>query len=145
MPTGRHNYHFAEGGLCLSSQGDEGRGGVQLADRRGRWVWVLSLAIAALVFLGFVWPLVRIQFRLSRNGAISRQLVESLHSRFPGVDFRGGASYEREVIYISVFEHVDETIRREVEQWLREEKSKQHIAPEIYLMFVGDGLDDLKL
>jgi hypothetical protein len=92
-----------------------------------------------------IWPLVTIQLRLSRNGAAARRLVESLHSRFPNVDFRGAASYEREVIYLTVFDHVDETIRREVEQWLRQEKIEQQIMPEIHLRFLDDASEDLKL
>jgi hypothetical protein len=106
----------------------------------------LPLALVAVaVFVFVLWPAVSSQFRLSRNGASARQLVESLHASFPAVNFRGAASYEREVIYISVLERVDAPVRAEIEQWLRQEKQKRKIGLEIRLQFAGDDLDDIKL
>src|SRR5262249_36329362 len=101
---------------------------------------LIVLVLSGLVML-LVWPLVSIQLRLSRNGAISRQLVQSLQAQFPGVSFSGAASYEREVIYILVAGQIDEPTRRDVEQWLRGCKTEQRILPEIWLRF-DDDCDD---
>lgn len=109
---------------------------------RRRWLHFLAIALAVLGAAPFVWQIVSIQLRLSRNGAIAQRLVESLHARFPGVAFRGGASYESEVIYITVVELVDEATRGDVERWLRGQKIEQKIVPEIWLRFSDDTVDD---
>lgn len=110
---------------------------------------IRAAAIVALVlFVGIGWPLISIQLRLWRNGAIAAQLVESLRARFPGAEFRGTASYEREVVYIHVVGGLDPDSRPEVEQWLRRLKSEQQIAPAIWLMFpefTGEEKDAIKI
>lgn len=110
-------------------------------DRR-QWLLFLAIALAVLGAVTFVWQIVSIQLRLSRNGAIAHRLVESLHARFPGVAFRGGASYESEVIYITVSDRVDEATREDVERWLRGQKIEQKIVPTIWLRFSDDAVDD---
>jgi hypothetical protein len=99
------------------------------------FILLLSVGIA------FIGPLVSIQLRLARNGKIAHQLVQSLETRFPGIRVRGAASYEREVIYLSVGNHLDEAARTEVERWLREQKTEQTIAPQIWLRFEDDAFD----
>ena len=129
----------------MSVPNEEAHRGVASDDGRNSRLrfWPLAVvAVAVLVFLA--WTPVSIQLRLSRNGAVAQRLVESLRARFPGVNFRGAASYEREVIYISVVDHVEEAIRSEVEQVLHQEKAEHCLEPEIRLRFVGDGLDDIK-
>jgi hypothetical protein len=96
--------------------------------------------IGFVVIVTFVWPLVSIQLRLSRNGKIAQQLVHSLEARFPGINFRGAANYEREVIYISVADRLDEATRLDVERWLREQKIEQKITPQIWLRFEGEDV-----
>jgi hypothetical protein len=59
------------------------------------------------------------------------------------VTFRGAASYKEEVIYISVIDHVEEAIRRNVEERLRREREELGIGPEIRLRFIGDDLPDV--
>jgi hypothetical protein len=81
------------------------------------------------------WPLISIQFRLWRNGAVATKLVTSLQARFPEGEFRGAASYQREVVYIRVLGGVRPECRPDVEQWLRRLKVEQEIAPSIWLLF----------
>jgi len=109
----------------------------------------LRLFLIAIVLLSVVavlaWPFVRIQYRLSRNGAITRQLAEALHSRWPSVDIRGAASYEREIIYITAFDQLDEATRHDMEQWLREQKTERRIEPEIQLRFMGNTEQEITI
>jgi hypothetical protein len=91
------------------------------------------LAPLVFVILGVTWHLADIQLRISRNGKVAQQLVESLEARFPGIRFRGAVSYEREVIYISVVNRLDEADREEVERWLREQQIEHRITPQIWL------------
>jgi hypothetical protein len=116
--------------------------GATVAAGHRRWLRFLLIALVVLGIVVFlVWPLVSIQLRLSRNGAIARQLVQSLQARFPGISFGGAASYESEVIYIHVADRVDEPTRRDIEQWLRGQKTEQKILPEVWLRF-ADDFDD---
>ena len=129
----------------MSVPSEQGQGDLSKRASRPTWIGFLPLAVVAVGVLVFlIWPIVTIQLRLSRNGATARQLVESLHSRFPSVDFRGAASYEQEVIYITVFDRVDATLRHDAEQYLRSEKADRHIEPELLLRFVGNDLPDIK-
>jgi hypothetical protein len=133
------------GGFHLSASGNQVRGDIPQRGRRPIWIRFLPLEVAAVAVLVFlVWPVATIQLRLSRNGAIARQLAEALHTRFPGADFRGVASYEREVIFISVLNRVDESVRRDVEEYLRAEKTERRIELEIWLRFLGDEVPDIK-
>jgi hypothetical protein len=75
--------------------------------------------------------------------ALFNQLVGSLKTQFPGVSFRGGASYEREVIYISV-RQIDDATFAEIERWLRATKSEQKVEPEIWLQFESDDTEKEK-
>ena len=108
--------------------------------------FLIRLIPGALAFLAvlafFAWQLWTIQDRLSRNGAIATQLVESLRARFPGADFGGAASYESEVVYITIWGGLDRAKRQDVEQWLRRLKVEQEIAPAIWLRFPGDRGDE---
>jgi|SRR5579871_236991 len=113
--------------------------------RNPRWsdYFLRTLTILIIVIVAsVVWQIVSIQLRLSRNRAIADRLVESLHSRFPDITFHGGPSYEREVIYININEHLDKATKREIEQWLRQQKAEQKIAPEIELRFSEDYVDE---
>lgn len=104
---------------------------------RRRLVKWLPIGFVLFVVGFFVWQVVTIQLRLWRNGAIASQVAQSLRERFPGVDARGGASYEREVIYIGVY-GVDNRKRPEIAEWLRAHKQERKIAPEIWLRFDYD-------
>jgi hypothetical protein len=113
-----------------------------------RWQRALPIAVVLLVlFVGFGWPLIDIQFRLWKNRAIAAQLVESLQTRFPGAEFRGIASYEREVVYILVGGGLDPKNRPDVEQWLRQLKVEKKVAPAIWLRYpesMGEEKDTIK-
>jgi len=85
------------------------------------------------IFVICVAPIVEIQFRLWRNGAIGTELAESLRKRFPGLTFRSGASYQKEVIYITIIGDFDDATLLEVEQCLRAQKAEQHLSQEIWL------------
>lgn len=103
-----------------------------------------SLPIVIVVFgalMLLVWPLVSIQLRLSRNGAIVSRLVQSLHARYPGASFRGNTSYEREAIYITIMDGLKAVNRQDLEQWLRAQKSEQRIVPTILLRLSPDADD----
>lgn len=101
-----------------------------------RWIRALPAAMVILILFGGIGlPVVVIQFRLWRNNAIAARLVELLRARFPTVEFRGSASYEREVVYIGVVRGLDPNSYPEVEQWLRRLKREQRIAPAIWLSF----------
>jgi hypothetical protein len=102
---------------------------------------IALIALMASVVIGVGWPLASIQLRLSRNGKIAHQLVESLEAKFQGKNFRGAASYEREVIYIRVGNGLDDADREDVERWLRVQQIEQQIAPEIRLRFEKDDPD----
>jgi hypothetical protein len=104
-------------------------------------IFVIAL-LAFVIIGGFIWPLVSIQLRLSRNGRIAHQLVESLQARFPKSEFGGAASYEREIIYIQVRNRLNQGERREIETWLREQKNEQKIAPQIWIRFLEDKEDN---
>src|SRR6516165_9359446 len=93
----------------------------------------LGITLLLLYVAYGVWMLATISLRLSRNGAIASQLLESLNQRFPGAVFRGGPSYEREVIYITVQRGLDRALWQEVEQFVRAQKAEKGIAPEIEL------------
>jgi hypothetical protein len=104
-----------------------------------KWLGICFVVVVVVALLiGFVWPLVSIQLRLPRNGAIAHQLVDSLHVRYPGTGFRGVASYESEVVYIRVVGRLDEAKRQDVERWLRRQKAERQIAPVISLRFEND-------
>ena len=90
---------------------------------------VFSILLVILVIVSVIWPFVSIQLRLSRNGKIAHQLVESLEARFPGSQFGGAASYESEIIYITALNRFDEAERQDVETWLRKQQIEQKIAP----------------
>jgi hypothetical protein len=100
------------------------------------------MIVVLVLFAGLGWPLVGIQLRLWRNGAIAARLVESLRARFPGAEFRGIASYEREVIYIKVLGGLGPEGRPEVERWLRKLKGEQGIAPAIWLTFPDSSAEE---
>ncbi|CEF49246.1 unnamed protein product [uncultured bacterium] len=102
---------------------------------------VALLVLVAVVVTGVTWPIVAGQLRLSRNGKIAHQLEELLEARFPGIGFRGAASYEREVIYISVVNRLADADREGVERWLRVQQIEQQIAPDIWLRFESDDPD----
>jgi hypothetical protein len=107
-----------------------------MAARHHRLIRLVEGALVILAILAwFAWPFVMIQLRLSRNGAIARQLAEALHTQFPEVEFRGVAAYNREVVYITVVGDLDEARRRDVEQCLRRLKAEQNIAPTVELRF----------
>lgn len=111
--------------------------------RSSRLIRALATAVVVLVVLGSIaWPFVSIQLRLARNGAIARQLVASLRAEFPTASVRGNASYELEVVYLTVV-GLDEAGRRDVERRLREIKAERRIAPEIWLRF-SDSTDEEK-
>ena len=112
---------------------------------RRSFQFLLLVALLLTIFLGFIWPVISIQLRLKRNGAIARQLKDALHAQFPAVNFRGTANYESEVVYIMVDEQVEETIRSKIEEWLRKEKTKQAIKPLIELRFDGDKLATIEI
>lgn len=102
----------------------------------------LLIALLTLVFFAcLIWPLVDIQLRHWRNGAIAARLVESLQARFPAARFNGAASYDLEVNYISARSGVDPESRPDVEQWLRQLKADQRITPAIWLRFT-DASDE---
>jgi hypothetical protein len=102
----------------------------------------VGLALIILFVAFAVWELGSIYLRLSRNLPIAKELVESLNQRFPGVTFSGTASYEREVIYVTVDLGIDAKQRQEVEQWLRVPKREKAIKAEIWLSFRDD--EDMK-
>ncbi len=130
----------------MFANGNEQHGGVGVDDSRRRQMRFAALALAAVAIAAvLLWPVVDIELRLWRNGAIADRLAASLHSRFPAVGFRGAASYKDEVVYIVVFDHVDGPTRGEIERWLRAEKAERKIAPEIRLRFAGDSLDDIRI
>ena len=112
---------------------------------RRSFQFLLLVALLLTIFLGFIWPVIGIQLRLKRNGAIARQLKDALHAQFPTVNFRGAANYESEVVYIMVDEQVEETIRSKIEEWLRNEKTKRAIKPVIELRFDGDKLATIEI
>lgn len=95
----------------------------------------------SLVLFAFVVPLIQIQLRLSRNGAIAREVAEALQVQFPGPRYNGAASYEKETVYITVWEEVDKARRPDVERWLRAHKAERGIAPKIWLSYGDDGID----
>src|SRR4051794_20349285 len=92
-----------------------------MLSRSSRVISALPGVLAILVFVGAVgWPLLSIQLRLLRNGAIASDLVELLHLRFPDAEFRGVASYDREVISIVVVSGLDPKDFPNVEQYVRD-------------------------
>ena len=101
---------------------------------------IATTLIVALI-IAITWPIVSVPLRLSRNGAIAAGLVAALHADYPGVRFRGSASYEQEVIYISVVEGSDKIDRKDLERWLREKRIDERIEPVLWLTFNG-GIDD---
>jgi hypothetical protein len=103
-----------------------------------KWFGIALVAFIPFLFLG---QLIEIQLRLSRNGAVVDRLKEAFHVRFPKGAIAGGTSYEREVIYVGINDHVDKTVREDIEEWMRQQKIEQKIAPTIYLRFSDDPDD----
>ena len=102
-------------------------------------VLLVSILLGALIL-----PVVNIQLRLWRNGAIATRLVHSLRTQFPEAKFRGNVSYERELVYINVLSELAPERRRDVEQFLRRLKAEQGIAAAIWLWFpenIGQAKD----
>jgi hypothetical protein len=87
-------------------------------------------AVAIVILFGV--QLIQIQLRLSRNGELARQLVESARHRFPAATITGTASYEKEVIYLYV-SGLDEATNVDLEGWLRDQKTAKGITAEIWL------------
>jgi hypothetical protein len=105
--------------------------------KRGPLVWV---GVAVLLVLGLqAAAIVSIPLRLWRNGAIAREIVDRLSVRFPDAHFRGTASYERDVIYITLVSDPKNLDRQEVEAYLRTLKAQRRIAAVISLKYVDDG------
>ena len=105
---------------------------------------IVPIVMIWVVILAFAWAVgvfVTIQLRLARNGAVAQAIVEALHNDYPGVRFRGGASYERETICISVVEGQDKLDREDLDRWLRAKRIDERIQPVIWLTFTG-GIDD---
>ncbi len=100
--------------------------------------FILLKVLITLVIIGVIWQFTEIQLRLTRNGKIAHHLVDALESRFPRSEFGGAASYESEIIYIHVRNHVTEAKRQDIEGWLREQKIEQRIAPRNCLRFLED-------
>lgn len=97
------------------------------------------LLVVAIILCGLVlWQLLQIQLRLSRNGAIARQLASSLREKYAGVEFRGNASYEREVVYLTVGEGFDQARLEELERWLRNQKTERGIGAAIWLQLLAE-------
>jgi hypothetical protein len=113
---------------------------------RRRWFYnaILALIVLGLVW-GFVVPLLDIHFRLSRNEPIANKLVEMLGARYPGTTFRGGASYMRDEIAIWVVGRLDDLSRKDVEEWLREQKIEQNIKAEIWFRPDLDSEEQIKM
>ena len=99
---------------------------------------VLLPALAILVIVSLIWQILGGPLRVDRNARLAHQLVESLENRFPGAEFGGAASYDGEVIYLTVINRLDAPERVEVETWLRNQKIEQKIAPRISLRFLVD-------
>lgn len=105
--------------------------------RRKVLCFTLILLVNLLV-IGFIWQYLSIQHRLSRNSEVTQQLVQSLKARFPESEFRGAASYEREIIYITVMNRLSEDERQDVERWLQKQKIQQKIKPQVRLRIAND-------
>jgi hypothetical protein len=101
---------------------------------------IIISAVAVFIVIGFAWTVGDIELRLWRNGKVAQALAQSLEVRFPGGGFRGAASYKDERVYIVVANRFDQTVRDDVETWLRKEKGEHKIAPQIRLRFAGDDL-----
>jgi hypothetical protein len=119
-----------------------------MSSRSRRLILALPITFVILCVFGVIgWPLIEIQFRLWRNGAIGTELVESLHERFPGAKFRATASYQREVVYIRVLGGLHPESRPDVEKMLLKLKAEESIAPSIWLLwpeFTGEEKDAIK-
>ncbi len=102
-----------------------------------RFICRVLLLLVVLYGVGVLATLASIQLRLWRNGAIAEQLVKRLDTTFPVAKFRGGAGYNREVVYIAVTDGADKVDGKEVEDWLREKKNTEKIAPQIVLSLTG--------
>jgi hypothetical protein len=113
-----------------------------------RLIRASPVLLVSILLACFILPLVNIQLRLWRNGAIATRLVDSLRAEFPGAKFRGNVSYEREVVYINVLSGLAPEHRRDVEQLLRRLKAEQRIAPAIWLWFpenIGEAEHAIKI
>ena len=102
--------------------------------------YVLALGLLAVL----LWPIavfVSIQLRLQRNTPVGAQLAAELQERYPALEFRGAASYEIEVIYISVLGRLDPAGRRDVEEWLHARKRELRITPTLLLRYRDEDID----
>jgi hypothetical protein len=107
----------------------------------------ILVVVAVLVVVWPVWTIVSIELRLWLNGKIAHELVQELGVQYPGVDFRGGASYKDERVVIVVFSRLDQADQDKVESWLRAVKRDRKIAPQIRLRFIPDQSfeDDIRI
>lgn len=103
-----------------------------------KFIRYFCLLILLFIPACFTLMFVDIQYRLWRNGEISRQLAEELREKYPNVTFGNAASYEKERIYITVVDQIDDTTKLEVERWLHAQKSERKLSLEIWLIFFTD-------
>jgi hypothetical protein len=97
---------------------------------------VVGLAVLGIAFY-FLGMIVMIQWRLTVNGGISKEMVKALRERFPDVRVMGGASYEKEVIYVTVTENQENSEREKIRDWLANHKEERRIGVSILLRFAS--------
>jgi len=99
-----------------------------------RLATLLGVAAAlGVIAVAFVWPFVRIEWRLAWNQPAARAMAEALTLRHPGLQFTGAASYERDIIYIRVNGQADEATLTDVRDWLATERDRRGLAVRIEL------------
>ena len=99
--------------------------------------------LVAFVMIGFVIPLIVIQFRLARNTPLAKELAAELQQTFPTAEFRGGAPYERDEIHISVERGLETIDREAVKTWLRVKRVEKRIGAKIWISFGDDKREPL--
>jgi hypothetical protein len=77
-----------------------------------------------------------IALRRHRNQPAAKAIAESLASRYPNYRITGTASYEREVIYISVWGRPENATQLEIRDWLADEKHRRQLRARVSLIFV---------
>src|SRR6516225_6259143 len=102
---------------------------------------LLRIVGLGIVFCVLSWvPVVYVgvMCQKSLDHATAEKLAESLHEMHPMLEFQGGAGIERN-LHITVKGAVDKNARKEIMDWLKEQREKEHPAIRLTLDFPEGG------
>ena len=98
------------------------------------WIVLAICFGAALVF-----QVGAIQVNLYVGGKAWNAILDGLREQFPGVEFRGGCSYERQQVHVCAFGAGGPERQAEIRDWLLQFKQERNLGVEVWLELYEEG------